>query len=194
MAYNADEYTISVRKEVVDGESYWVARVDELPDVMEFGDSRDEAYDAAIDTIEVGQHMCFEQGTPFPPPKVFDEVDVSGRVTLRLPKPLHLICIKRAEMACVSLNTLLITDIQKAQSESDLSLKVQAEISELKEFMVHHMFNTVQHSSATPSWSVKRASKVITTMYSDDAEDGLSDSDSRNRVVNLSARSRLHHA
>ncbi|MCK7562576.1 toxin-antitoxin system HicB family antitoxin [Citrobacter koseri] len=109
--YNAEEYTISVRKERMDEEIYWVARVEELPDIMEFGETRDEAYDLAIDTINTGQEMCLSEGIHFPAPKVFAEANVSGRVTLRLPKSVHANCIKFAEKEGVSLNSYILTCI-----------------------------------------------------------------------------------
>lgn len=107
--YNAEEYTISVRKERMDGDVYWVARVEELPDIMEFGETRDEAYNLALDTITTGQEMCLSEGTPFPAPKVFQDSEASGRVTLRLPKSVHANCIRRAEEEGVSLNSYILT-------------------------------------------------------------------------------------
>ncbi len=121
--YNAEEYTISVRKERVDDDFYWVARVEELPDILEFGETRDEAYDLAIDTINVGQEMCFEQGTNFPAPKIFSESNASGRVTLRLPKSVHANCIKYAEEEGVSLNSYLLTCITSYRSQQETVVK-----------------------------------------------------------------------
>lgn len=109
--FNAEEYTISVRKERMDEEIYWVARVEELPDVMEFGETREEAYELALDTITVGQEMCLEDGTAFPAPKTFADVNASGRVTLRLPKSVHANCIAKAEEEGVSLNSYILTCI-----------------------------------------------------------------------------------
>lgn len=117
--YNAEEYTISVRKERMDDDIYWVARVEELPDVLEFGETRDEAYDLAIDTINVGQEMCLSEGTTFPSPKIFSEASVSGRVTLRLPKSVHANCIRLAEEEGVSLNSYLLTCITSYRSPQE---------------------------------------------------------------------------
>lgn len=120
--FNAEEYTISVRKERMDGEVYWVARVEELSDIMEFGDSREEAYTLAIDTITVAQEMCISEGTRFPEPKVFVEQSASGRVTLRLPKSVHGNCISIAEAEGVSLNTYILTCITSYRSSSDVKV------------------------------------------------------------------------
>jgi len=121
--FNAEEYTISVRKERMDGDVYWVARVEELPDIMEFGDTREDAYNLAIDTLTVGQEMCLAEGTAFPAPKVFQESNVSGRVTLRLPKSVHANCIQRAEEEGVSLNSYILTCITSYRSVQEASFK-----------------------------------------------------------------------
>lgn len=116
--FNAEEYTVSVRREMMDGESYWVARVEELPDILEFGQTRSEAYDLAIDTIITGHEMCLSKGISFPPPKKFEEHQTSGRVTLRLPKSLHQRCISESEKEGVSINTYIVTCIASYQQVS----------------------------------------------------------------------------
>lgn len=121
--YNAEEYTISVRKERMDEEIYWVARVEELPDIMEFAETRDEAYELAIDTINIGQEMCLSEGTHFPSPKIFTEANVSGRVTLRLPKSVHANCIKLAEEEGVSLNSYILTCITSYRPAQETVIK-----------------------------------------------------------------------
>ncbi|MFX4313131.1 type II toxin-antitoxin system HicB family antitoxin [Enterobacter sp. 63] len=121
--FNAEEYTISVRKERMDGDVYWVARVEELPDIMEFGDTREDAYNLAIDTLTVGQEMCLTEGTTFPAPKIFQEPHVSGRVTLRLPKSVHANCILRAEEEGVSLNSYILTCITSYRTVQETTLK-----------------------------------------------------------------------
>ncbi|MBS6058313.1 MAG: type II toxin-antitoxin system HicB family antitoxin [Pantoea sp.] len=191
MAYNAEEYTISVRKEAVDGDYYWVARVEELPDVMEFGDTREDAYAAAIDTIEVGQQMCAEQGTPFPQPKSFDEVEVSGRVTLRLPKPLHIKCIKRADEAGVSLNTLLITDIQSASTKSEISEQIKAELSDIKSMISNNIYEE-NDASSLPAFTVSRAGRVRAPLiYSNDDFDAF---EAGQNPISLHAHHKVYHA
>lgn len=128
--HNPEEYTISVRKEVMDGMCLWVARVEELPDVLEFGETREDAYTNAIFTIEVGQDMCLEQGTSFPRPKIFEETDVSGRVTLRLKKSLHAQCIQLAEKEGVSLNSFIASCLQTQSALYGLA-KLELQMNEL---------------------------------------------------------------
>lgn len=109
--HDAEEYTISIRLESIEGERLYVARVDELPDVEEYADSYEFARQLALDTIRITQKLFRDKGVPFPSPKVFAATEVSGRVTLRLPKSLHATCVKNSEEDDVSLNSYLITCI-----------------------------------------------------------------------------------
>lgn len=146
--HNPEEYTISVRKEVMDGMCLWVARVDELPDVLEFGENREDAYTNAIFTIKVGQDMCVAEGTPFPPPKVFEANDVSGRVTLRLKKSLHAQCIRLADSEGVSLNSFIASCLQAQSSLYGLS-NIQTQL----------------HDIATMVRGIRNNSNIQTTIY-----------------------------
>jgi len=57
-----------VRRDIFDGEVLFEARVKELPDASDYGESFEEAYDLAIDTIETTAAAYAEQGRAFPPP------------------------------------------------------------------------------------------------------------------------------
>lgn len=67
-AVNPYAYTITVRGIDLDGASHFEARVNELPDVREYGGSYGEAYELAIDTIETAARMFVEEGRSFPRP------------------------------------------------------------------------------------------------------------------------------
>ncbi|EOF4705866.1 toxin-antitoxin system HicB family antitoxin [Klebsiella oxytoca] len=114
---DAEEYTISVRVEVIDGERLYVARVDELPDIEEYADTFEFARELALDTIQASQAFFHSNGIAFPEPKAFISPDVSGRVTLRLPKTVHANCISRANEEGVSLNTYILTCITSYRGE-----------------------------------------------------------------------------
>lgn len=111
--FDAERYTISVRKEIVEGDELYVARVAELQDVEEYADSHAEAYALAIDTIETAYELCLEKGIAFPEPAVFDAslVQASGRVTLRMPRTLHSQLTKIATDEGVSLNQYIVSAI-----------------------------------------------------------------------------------
>ncbi|EEO7838285.1 hypothetical protein G6C41_005181 [Salmonella enterica] len=66
--YDSEKYTISLKIENIDGEKIYVVRVDELPDVEEYADTRDMALTLALDTIRTTQKFFNEKGMSFPPP------------------------------------------------------------------------------------------------------------------------------
>lgn len=100
-------YTITVRRGVFEGETLFEARVKELPDVAEYAETHQEAYELAVDTIATAAEAFAEQGRPFPPPQEPAD-DFSGRVTLRIPRSLHRALAAAAEEEGVSLNQHLV--------------------------------------------------------------------------------------
>ena len=100
-------YNISVRRGVFDGEDLFEARVKELPDVTEYAETYQEAYELAVDTIETAAAAFAEQGRPFPPPQEGAD-DFSGRVTLRIPRSLHRALAAAADEEGASLNGYLV--------------------------------------------------------------------------------------
>ncbi|EGQ8054293.1 hypothetical protein HPX47_001652 [Vibrio alginolyticus] len=62
-------YNISVSQECLEGGLYYVARIQELPGVMEFGDTHEEAYELALDTLKTAYEMFSDQGMAFPEPQ-----------------------------------------------------------------------------------------------------------------------------
>lgn len=100
-------YNITVRRSEFEGEVCFEARVKELPDLTEYGDTFEETYALAIDAIKTTAEVFAEKGKPMPVPQ---EVagDYSGRVTLRLPKSLHRALAGSAEEEGVSLNQHLV--------------------------------------------------------------------------------------
>lgn len=107
--YQAEQYTISVRRENHDGENYYVGRAEEFPDITKFADSAEEARNLVLDTIQTAMMMYQQQARPFPAPKHFISDDYSGRITLRIPKSLHRNLAQLAEQDNISLNTLLVS-------------------------------------------------------------------------------------
>lgn len=100
-------YNITIRRDDFDGEILFEARVQELPDLTEYGSSFKEAYDLAVDTIETAAGVFAEKGQSFPLAVVPSD-DFSGRVTLRLPRSLHRILAGQASNERVSLNQHLV--------------------------------------------------------------------------------------
>jgi len=101
-------YNINVRLGDFEGETCFEARVKELPDLIEYGDTYEEAYELALDSIETTSVIFAEKNKAMPIPYQIEDT-YSGRVTLRLPKSLHRNLASRAEIEGVSLNHYLVT-------------------------------------------------------------------------------------
>lgn len=104
---DANHYNISVRKGVFEGEECFEARIVEFPDIAEYGDSAEEAYELALDSIETSVAYFLENGMASPQPYVPAE-DYSGRVTLRIARSLHRALASAADVEGVSLNQHLV--------------------------------------------------------------------------------------
>lgn len=107
MSIDPHAYNISIRRDNFDGEVLFEARVKELPDLVEYGESYQEAYDLVVDSIETAAAAFAEKGRTFPAATVPTD-DFSGRVTLRLPRSLHRVLAETAESEGVSLNQHLV--------------------------------------------------------------------------------------
>ncbi|MCY4342859.1 MAG: toxin-antitoxin system HicB family antitoxin [Gammaproteobacteria bacterium] len=101
-------YNVTVRKVVHEGKVLFDARVKELTDVCDYGETMMEAYDLAIDTIETTAEMYAQAGRAFPTPIVPPE-DFRGRVTLSLPKTLHRTLALGADEEGASLHQHLVS-------------------------------------------------------------------------------------
>lgn len=75
MMYHPSDYTISIKREIIEGELVFVARVAELPDLEDYADSFQVAYELMCETIELSQAAFIYQGLPFPAPKNYQTQD-----------------------------------------------------------------------------------------------------------------------
>ena len=105
---DATNYSITVRHGDFGGELCFEAKVKELPDLAEYADSWQEAYELALDAIDTTATLLAEQGRDMPLPASGVE-DYSGRVTLRVPRTLHRSLALMAEDEGVSLNQLMVS-------------------------------------------------------------------------------------
>lgn len=103
---DASSYSIEIRKGNFEGDVCFQARVKEIPYLEEYAETYEEAYALAIDSIEVTAVAMAEEGKIMPPPAP-EDLDFSGRVTLRIPKGLHRYLSHCAEREDVSLNSLV---------------------------------------------------------------------------------------
>ena len=107
MSINPHAYNITIRRDNFDGNILFEARVKELPDLIEYGKSYEDAYDLAVDSIETAAGAFTEKGRSFPAAMVPAD-DFSGRVKLRLPRSLHRSLARMSEEEGVSLNQQLV--------------------------------------------------------------------------------------
>lgn len=119
MKFNPEAYTIAVRLEDHDDETYFVGRVFEFPNISVFEETAEEARAMVIDAIKTLKEMADEEYASFPAPQLVFDDDFSGRITLRLPKTLHAKIAKQAEQENVSLNTYLVGAISSHSGELD---------------------------------------------------------------------------
>ena len=111
-ACDANEYSITVKKVTLDGETEFEATVLEFPDVVVYEESYTAAYSVALDLIAGLIEDAIGQGKTVPAPagpKDFEEY--SGRVTLRMSKSLHATVSRQAEENGVSLNSWIVEAI-----------------------------------------------------------------------------------
>lgn len=134
MIFDAEAYTISIRREIHDGESYYVGRVAEFPNISSFQESFEEARAMVVDAIQTLKRIADEANQAFPVPYPVLPDKFSGRVTLRLPKSLHAKVARNAIQEETSLNQYLVTAIASYVGEADGVAKVVAEAS--KRFVV----------------------------------------------------------
>ncbi|ALR91296.1 toxin-antitoxin system HicB family antitoxin [Vibrio alginolyticus] len=132
ISFDPEFYSISVRKEEIEGDLYYVARIQELPDVMEFGDTYEEAYELALDTLKTSYEMFVEQGMKFPEPQCSShDSKCSGRVTLRMPKTLHQMLATEADLEGVSLNQHIVNQLSFGQGHSSVARELKMYIGHL---------------------------------------------------------------
>lgn len=105
--YDAEAYSIFIRKENIEGDFLYVARASEFSDLEEYGDTYEEAHKLILESISTAQDWALEEGRAFPAPKEVDDNAYSGRITLRFPKSLHKKLAESANGDGVSLNTYI---------------------------------------------------------------------------------------
>lgn len=120
MNFDPYQYQVAVRRVVIDDIPVFEATVRELPDVVSYGDSQEEAYEIAIDAIEGLFALNLELGRSFPEPAKY-ETEFSGRVTLRMRRQLHATLARTAEQESVSLNSLICDALSEFVGSRDAS-------------------------------------------------------------------------
>ncbi len=111
--YLALPYTIElVRDEDDEGNSGYVAEVEELPGCLSQGATPEEAIRNIFDAMEGWLSVALEDGRPIPEPRAGK--NYSGRFLLRIPQTLHAELARVAEREGVSLNQYAATTLARA--------------------------------------------------------------------------------
>ena len=104
---------------------YYVVRFKDFDNVVGTGDSIEEAISDAFEVLEEEIEYRLENGISIPAPSLPRLDDVSGRITLRMPKSLHRKLIVYAEEEGVSLNsainTILVEHVNSSSTHDYLS-------------------------------------------------------------------------
>ena len=178
--HRPEEYTVSVRFEEYEGEWLFVARVAEVPDIIEFAEDAEFARTLALDSIETSQEVCKELGIDFPAPQVINNNQFSGRITLRLTKELHRLCFINSEVQGVTLNHYISSKLSESIGRENALSEVREQLNLLQESiqastMQMHMINAYQLSQAQEeSITYSRTTRAnLTSGFSFDYESDL---------------------
>lgn len=110
--FDPHRYTITIKLVTLEEGEHFEAVVAELPDLVEYGETYDQAYSLAVDSIATLRKAALEQGRAFPEPMPSQALEeFSGRVTLRMSKSLHASVSKLADREGVSLNSWIVEAI-----------------------------------------------------------------------------------
>lgn len=135
MNFDPEAYTLTIRKENVDGDILFVGRVAELQDVTAYEESYEEAHSILLDAISSLKQIADEQNRIFPAPFETED-EYSGRVTLRFTKSLHKSASVMAEREGVSLNQFLNTIVAEAVGERKVKvtdmMKIWSQLADKK--------------------------------------------------------------
>lgn len=111
--YLALPYAIElVRDEDEEGNTGFVAEVEELPGCLSQGATPEEAIHNVFNAMEGWLSVALEDGRPIPEPRAGRTY--SGRFVLRIPQSLHADLAHEAEREGVSLNQYVATTLARA--------------------------------------------------------------------------------
>ena len=119
MKFDPEAYTITIRKEEIDGDILYVGRVAEFPNISAFEETFESTRTLVIDAIQTLKQIADKTQSEFPLPYPALEDEFSGRVTLRIPKSLHAKVSRIATQEDVSVNQYLVTAIATYVGEVD---------------------------------------------------------------------------
>lgn len=155
--FDPHRYTITIKLVTLEEGEYFEAMVAELPDLVEYGETYDQAYSLAVDSIATLNEAALEQGRVFPEPMPSQALeDFSGRVTLRMSKSLHASVSKLADREGVSLNSWIVEAVS-ARASAGFSAWAVERVSRAE---TDRAFNVIFHKGERlSSWIVEDISE-----------------------------------
>ena len=121
------DYRFEVYKEYSGyGDKVFVVKYFDLDNVIGVGDTIEEAIEEAKENLEVFLDYFEENGIKIPEPTSHEEVDYSGKITVRMSKNLHRLVDERAKKEGIIINLLLnesITEYVTVLNTSDKIVK-----------------------------------------------------------------------
>ena len=105
--FDPDVYTITIRKEDVDGETYYVGRVAEFMNVTAYENTHDAALEVIRSALVAIAARSKETGRTLPAPMSDASSEPSGRMTLRMPRSLHAKLNAQVQIDDMSANQLV---------------------------------------------------------------------------------------
>lgn len=112
------------------GDKVFVVKYFDLENVIGVGDTIEEAIEEAKGNLEVYLEYCKENNINIPEPTSHEEVDYSGKITVRMSKNLHRLVDERAKKEGVSINLLLNEAITQYVSSKNICNTVVKESSD----------------------------------------------------------------
>ncbi len=102
------------------GDKVFVVKYFDLENVIGVGDTIDEAIEEAKENLEVYLDYCKENNIAIPDASVHEDLDYSGKITVRMSKNLHKLVDERAKKEGVSINLLLNEAISQYVSNKNM--------------------------------------------------------------------------
>lgn len=158
MSFDPDLYTITIRKEIVDGEVCYVGKVAEFQNVSAYEDTYDAALTTIRDVLTTIAIIADKKKQSLPAPMANEVETPSGRITLRMPRSLHAKVLRRAEYDEVSANQVINTAITEYITGVDVASKVADVMRQATEAQIDAMTTYVTQSDSLtfsmpePNW------------------------------------------